>query len=159
MLKVGDAAPLFELPDASMEMVDMREYIGHKHVVLFFYPKDDTPACTLEAIDFSDMEDEFARHDTVVMGVSRDDCISHAAFRDKHGLSAQLLADTDGDVAEKYGVLQEKIVDGAVRKSVARATFVIDKKGIVRYAEAVANPRGHAHDILRRVKEFSRNAN
>jgi thioredoxin-dependent peroxiredoxin len=159
MLKVGDAAPLFELPDASMEMFDLGQYIGRKHVVLFFYPKDDTPMCTLEAIDFSDMEEEFARFDTVVVGVSRDDCISHAAFRDKHGLSASLLADTDGDVAEKYGVLQEKIVDGTVRKTVARTTFVIDKQGIVRHAETVVSPRGHAHEILRRVKEFTRNAN
>ena len=83
-----------------------------KNIVLYFYPKDDTPGCTMEANEFSDCEEEFAKHDTIVVGVSRDDCISHATFRDKYGLSVQLLSDTDGRVCRKYGVLYEKEVDG-----------------------------------------------
>ena len=158
MLEVGAVAPPFELPDASMELVNLADYRGRNVVVLFFYPRDDTPACTLEAIDFSDMDEEFARHDTVVFGISPDDCISHAAFRDKHGLSTRLLADADTDVCAKYGVIQERVVDGMVRSSVARTTFVIDKQGIVRYAAPVANPRGHALDVLRKVKEFESHA-
>ncbi|MDP3483362.1 MAG: peroxiredoxin, partial [Sulfuricella sp.] len=107
MLQVGHPAPGFSLPDADMEMVKLSAYKG-KNVVLYFYPKDDTPGCTIEAIDFSDLDNEFSRLDTVVLGVSRDDCISHAAFRDKHGLSVRLLADEEGKVCEKYGVWQEK---------------------------------------------------
>jgi thioredoxin-dependent peroxiredoxin len=155
MLNVGEAAPGFELPDAAMEMVNLAQFKGKKNVVLFFYPKDGTPACTMEAIEFSDIEDEFERYDTVVFGVSRDDFISHAAFRDKHGLTAQLLADIDGEVCAMYGVWQEKEVDGVKKEGILRTTFVIDKQGFIRHAMPVANPRGHALEVLKRVKEMA----
>src|SRR5689334_912124 len=114
MLKEGEAAPSFDLPDPDMEMVSLASFNG-KNVVLYFYPKDDTPGCTLEAIEFSDLEDEFAALHTAVLGVSMDDCMSHGSFRDKHGLSVQLLADADGEVCRRYGVLQEREVDGKKR--------------------------------------------
>ncbi|MCW5627059.1 MAG: peroxiredoxin, partial [Burkholderiales bacterium] len=91
MLKVGDLAPDFDLPDAEMEMVTLGSFRGKHHVVLYFYPKDDSPGCTLEAIDFSERDDQFRRLGAVVVGVSMDDCLSHGAFQDKHGLSVQLL--------------------------------------------------------------------
>ena len=150
MLQVGQPAPNFSLPDADMEMVKLSMY-KDKHVVLYFYPKDDTPGCTIEAIDFSDLEDEFARLDSVVIGVSRDDCISHAAFRDKHGLSIRLLADSAGKVCEKYGVWQEKEKDGIKKMGVVRSTFVIDRHGILRHVFYGVNPRGHAAEIINRV--------
>src|SRR5689334_24618888 len=108
MLKEGQAAPSFDLPDSDMEMVSLDNFVGSKNVVLYFYPKDDTPGCTLEAIDFSDLEDDFAALNTVVLGVSMDDCMTHGSFRDKHGLTVQLLADADGEVCNRYGVLQNR---------------------------------------------------
>lgn len=151
MLQVGQPAPGFSLPDADMEMVRLSAYKG-KNVVLYFYPKDDTPGCTIEAIDFSDLDNEFARLDTVVLGVSRDDCISHAAFRDKHGLSVRLLADEEGKVCEKYGVWQEKEKDGVKKMGISRSTFVIDRHGILKHVLYGVNPRGHAAEVINLIK-------
>jgi peroxiredoxin Q/BCP len=95
-----------------MEMMDLSSYRGKRNVVLYFYPKDGTPGCTITAIGFSDRENEFNKLDTVVFGVSRDDVLSHQAFRDEHGLSVQLLADTEEEVCRLYQVIQDKIVDG-----------------------------------------------
>jgi len=152
MLKEGEAAPEFDLPDSDMEMVSLSSFTGSKNVVLYFYPKDDTPGCTLEAIDFTKLDDAFSSLQTVVLGVSRDDCMNHGSFRDKHGLSVRLLADPEGDVCSKYGVLQEKEVDGKKRTGVLRSTFIIDRKGLLRHAQYGVNPRGHAQEVLKLVK-------
>jgi peroxiredoxin Q/BCP len=152
MLKVGEPAPDFELPDSEMEMVRLATFKGKKHVVLYFYPKDDTPGCTMEAIDFSEREDAFSALHAVVLGVSMDDCISHGAFRDKHGISVQLLADEEGDACRSYGVLQEKEVEGKRRTSVLRSTFIIDRQGVVRHALYGVNARGHAAEVLNLLK-------
>jgi peroxiredoxin Q/BCP len=154
MLRAGEPAPDFVLPDADMESLELSELRGRKHVILYFYPKDDTPGCTLEAIDFSDHEEEFARHGCVILGVSRDDCISHAEFRDKHGLSVRLLADTEGEVCERYGVWQEKEANGGKKMGIVRSTFIIDRKGIVRHALYGVNPKGHAAEVLELVKRL-----
>ena len=155
MLNVGQSAPTFDLPDGDMNVVSLSGYRGINNVVLYFYPKDDTPGCTLEAIDFSDLQDDFLALDTVVLGVSMDDCMSHGAFRDKHGLAVQLLADTEGEVCEKYGVLQEKQIEGkAKRRCIVRSTFLIDKNGAVRNVLYGVNARGHAADVLKLVKEL-----
>jgi thioredoxin-dependent peroxiredoxin len=153
MLNVGAPAPDFDLPDAGMEMVKLSSFRGKQSVVLYFYVKDDSPGCTMQAIEFSDLEDEFARYDTVVLGISRDDCISHGAFRDKHGLTVQLLSDTDGDVSTQYGVLQEREKDGVKKLCSTRCTFIIDKQGIVRHALREVNSRGHAHEVLKVIKQ------
>lgn len=153
MLQIGHPAPGFSLPDADMEMAKLSAYKG-KNVVLYFYPKDDTPGCTIEAIDFSDLDNEFARLDTVVLGVSRDDCISHAAFRDKHGLSVRLLADEEGKACEKYGVWQEKEKDGVKKMGILRSTFIIDKQGMLKHVFYGVNPRGHAAEIINLIKEM-----
>src|SRR5687767_2662691 len=121
MLQPGQPAPPFDLPDADMNLVSLGKFKNHHNVVLYFYPKDDTPGCTIEAIDFTDLEDEFTHLKTVVLGVSMDDCLSHGAFRDKHGLCVQLLADVDGDVSRQYGVLQEKEIDGRRRTGIVRS--------------------------------------
>lgn len=155
MLKVGDAAPAFALPDADMETVDIAVYRGAKNVILFFYPRDDTPACTLEATDFSDQEDAFARQQCVLFGISRDDCIRHAEFRDKHGISVRLLADTDGQACKLYGVWQLKEVDGVKKHGIVRSTFIIDKQGMLRFASYGVNAKGHALDVLRAAKELN----
>jgi peroxiredoxin Q/BCP len=155
MLKAGDAAPMFVLPDADMDTIDIAAYRGRNHVILFFYPRDDTPTCTLEATDFSDHEDEFSRHDCVVLGISRDDCISHAAFRDKHGISIRLLSDSDGHVCKQYGVWQLKEVDGVKKYGIIRSAFVIDKQGVVRFVFHGGNAKGRALEILRTAKELN----
>jgi peroxiredoxin Q/BCP len=152
-LQVGTDAPEFELADADMQMFSLSEQRG-KNVVLYFYPKDDTPGCTMEANEFSDHEEHFARHDAIVVGISRDDCISHASFRDKYGLSVQLLADPDGRVCKKYGVLYEKEVDGHKKLAIQRSTFVIDKKGKLRHALYAVHAHGHPQEILKLVKEM-----
>ncbi|MCC6532683.1 MAG: peroxiredoxin [Burkholderiales bacterium] len=154
MLRVGQAAPEFTLPDADMEMVSLADYRNKRNVVLYFYAKDDTPGCTREAIDFSDLEDEFAELRTVVLGVSRDDCLSHGAFRDKHGLSVRLLSDADAEVCAQYGVLQEKEIEGVRRVGVARSTFIIDRHGLLRHVCYGVKAAGHAHEVLELVRRL-----
>ena len=153
-LEAGTEAPHFELPDADMKTFSLVRKQGKKNVVLYFYPKDDTPGCTIEANEFTDLVDEFSKHDTLLVGVSRDDCLSHATFRDKYGLSVQLLADTESRVCKKYGVLYEKDVDGQKKISVQRSTFVIDKQGKLRHALYGVQARGHAQEILKLIKEL-----
>ncbi len=154
MLQAGQHAPIFALPDADMQTVDLGKLRGRKNIVLYFYPKDGTPGCTIQATEFSDHEDEFARYDCVIMGVSPDDCLAHAEFRDTNGVSIRLLADTEGEVCRKYGVLEDKESNGQRKRSVVRSTFVIDKKGMVRHAFYNVNPRGHASEVLDLVKSL-----
>jgi peroxiredoxin Q/BCP len=154
MLQAGQHAPEFSLPDADMQPVSLASYHGKKHVVLYFYPRDNTPGCTMEAAEFSDHEEEFGRANCVILGVSRDDCLTHQAFRDQHGLSIPLLSDSDGEVCRRYGVLQEKETDGVKRLCVVRSTFVIDKKGVLRHVAYGVNPRHHAAEIYAVVKKL-----
>jgi peroxiredoxin Q/BCP len=152
MLQVGKPAPAFDLPDADLEMVSLAGFHGKRNVVLYFYPKDDTPGCTIEAIDFSDLQDEFEKHETVVLGISMDDCISHGSFRDKHGLSVRLLADTEGEACSAYGVLVERESEGRKRIGIQRSTFVIDRQGMLRHVMYGVNARGHAAEVLALLK-------
>lgn len=154
MLQAGEPAPPFDLPDADLNMVSLSEFKDRKNVVLYFYPRDGTPGCTMEAIEFSELEDEFSRLHAVVLGVSMDDCSSHGRFRDKHGLGVRLLADGDGEVCGLYGVLVERESDGRKRTGILRSTFVIDKQGILRHALYGVNARGHAAAILQLVKSL-----
>lgn len=148
MLQPGQPAPVFDLPDADMNMVSLGSFRNRRNVVLYFYPKNDTPGCTMEAIDFSDREDDFSELNAVVLGVSMDDCLSHGSFRDKHGLCVQLLADADGEVCRRYGVLREKEADGKSRTCILRSTFIIDRKGVLKHALYGVSPRGHAEEVL-----------
>ncbi len=154
MLQAGHAAPTFSLPDADMESVALSRFRGKKHVVLYFYPRDGTPICTMQATDFSDHEEEFARYDCVVIGVSPDDSLCHAEFRDANGVSICLLADTESEVSKRYGVLQEKEANGVRKSSIVRSTFIIDKRGTVRHAMYNVSPKGHAAEVLGMVKEL-----
>ncbi len=154
MLKTGDKAPDFSLPDADMNLIALHTCKGKQNVVLYFYVRDDTPGCTTQGIEFSELEDDFSREDTVVLGISRDDCISHGVFRDKHGISIRLLADKEGEVCQAYGVWQEKEKDGVKRMGIVRSTFVVDKKGMIRHALYGVQSKGHASEILDLVKEM-----
>lgn len=150
MLKAGDRAPDFSNPDADMSIVELSQFRG-KALVLYFYVRDDTPGCTAEAIEFSELENDFAKLGVAVLGVSRDDCIKHGEFRDKHGISVRLLADKEQTTCEAYGVLQDREVDGVMRQGVLRSTFVIDRQGVIRHALYGVSSRGHAADVLQLV--------
>ncbi|MES9840631.1 MAG: peroxiredoxin [Candidatus Thiodiazotropha endolucinida] len=155
MLNPGDKAPPFELPDADMHIINSNDFFGNQNLVIYFYPKDDTTGCTIEALELSDLMDEFSALDTQVIGISRDNCVSHAAFRDKHGLTVQLLADTEGEVCNDYDVWREKEKNGEKRMGILRSTFIIDKAGIIREALYDVKPKGHATQVLEKVKKIT----
>ena len=151
MLSAGDEAPAFELPDADMTMARSEELAGQNYV-LYFYPKDDTPGCTMEAQEFTDLSDDFEAANTQVLGVSKDTCVSHGKFRDKYGLSVRLLADVEGQLCEAYGVWQEKEKNGEKKMGIVRSTFIVDAGGVIRYAQYGVTPKGHAEQILEQVQ-------
>jgi len=153
MLTPGEVAPDFLIPDSDMQMVNSADLRG-KNVVLYFYPKDDTTGCTIEALEFTDLMDDFAQLDTLVLGVSKDNCVSHAAFRDKYGLSVQLLADIEGELCETFDVWREKEAHGEKKMGILRSTFVIDKEGVVRHTLYDVKPKGHAAAVLELVREL-----
>ena len=151
MLTVGDPAPEFILPDADMSTTDSASLSGNPYVV-YFYPKDDTPGCTMEGEEFTDLMSEFEGLGAVVIGVSNDTCVSHAAFRDKYGLSIRLLADVEGQLCDAYGVWQEKEKNGEKKMGIVRSTFVVDGSGTIRHAIYDVKPKGHAEQVLELVR-------
>ena len=151
----GQPAPLFSLPDADMEMFDLASVLGSNHVVLYFYPRDNTPGCTRQAIDFSDHDADFAKEKCIVIGISPDDCLTHADFRDEHGLSVELLADEEGEVCRLYGVWQSEMRDGVMKRGVRRSTFIISSDGVLRHVLHDVNPRGHAAEVFQLVKQLN----
>ena len=144
----------FELPDADMGTFALTTQRGKKNIVLYFYPRDDTPGCTMEANEFSELEEDLAKFDTIVIGISRDDCLSHASFRDKHGLSVLLLSDPDARICKRYGVMVEKEIDGHKKHVIQRSTFVIDKQGKLRHVMYGVHAHGHAQEIFNLIKEM-----
>jgi len=152
MLENNQAAPDFSSPNQDDVTVNLSDYKGRKHVVLYFYPKDDTPGCTVEANQFTALATEFADYDTVVIGVSRDSCASHQAFIDKYGLKLDLLADTGGELCEAYGVWQEKEKNGKKSMGIVRSTFLINKDGILEEALYGVTAEGHAQTMLEKVR-------
>ena len=153
MLKAGDQAPAFNLPDADMGIADSSELSG-KPYVIYFYPKDDTPGCTMEGLEFTELMSDFERMNAAVIGVSKDTCVSHADFRDKHGINVRLLADVEGQLCDAYGVWQEKEKNGEKKMGIVRSTFVIDAEGKVRHALYDVKPKGHAEHILELVSSL-----
>ena len=147
MLKEGDAAPDFETRDAEGNAVKLSDLRGRK-VVLYFYPKDDTPGCTKEACSFRDSFAEFGRRGIEVLGVSTDDENSHRKFAEKYSLPFKLLADTDHEVADLYGVYGEKQFMGRKSMGVARKTFLIDEEGRLRKVFDQVKVDEHADEVL-----------
>lgn len=158
MLSPNAQAPEFTSPNQHGEPVRLAGFKGSKNVVLYFYPKDDTPGCTVEANQFTVLADEFARLDTVVVGVSRDSCESHRAFISKYGLRVDLLADADGELCRLYDVWQEKEKNGVKKMGIVRSTFLIDKAG--RLADVIygVTADGHAAAMLEKVRELAANS-
>jgi len=152
MLSANQTAPAFSTPDQNNNTVSLSDFAGNKNVVLYFYPKDDTSGCTIEANEFTALVEEFAACDTVILGVSKDDCQSHQAFIKKFDLNVALLADTTGELCEAYSVWQEKEKNGIKKMGIVRSTFVINKAGNLVVAEYQVSPQGHAQAILEVVK-------
>jgi thioredoxin-dependent peroxiredoxin len=147
MIEEGKPAPDFELPTDSGETIKLSDLRG-KPVVLYFYPKDDTPGCTTQACGIRDAYDEFERAGAVVLGVSPDDERSHVKLKDKYELPFTLLADTDHSVAEQYGVWGQKTFAGKKYRGINRSTFVIDADGNVKRVMHDVKPANHADDVL-----------
>ena len=147
MIEEGKPAPDFELPTDNGETIKLSDLRG-KPVVLYFYPKDDTPGCTTQACGIRDAYGEFERAGAVVLGVSPDNEKSHVKFKDKYELPFTLLADTQHSVAEQYGVWGEKSFAGKKYMGVNRSTFVIDADGNVKRVMRDVKPANHADDVL-----------
>jgi peroxiredoxin len=154
MLKEKQAAPEFQSLNQDNEPVQLSDFRNKKNVVLYFYPKDDTPGCTIEANQFTELASEFAKLDSVVIGVSKDSCASHQAFIDKYGLKVDLLADTTGRLCERYGVWQEKEKNGEKKMGIVRSTFLINKDGILEEAIYGVSAEGHAQEMLEKVRRL-----
>jgi thioredoxin-dependent peroxiredoxin len=147
MVEEGKPAPDFELATDSGDKVKLSDYRG-KPVVLYFYPKDDTPGCTKQACGIRDVYDEIEQRGAVVLGVSPDNEASHVKFKNKYSLPFTLLADPDHSTAEDYGVWVEKNAYGQKRMGVERSTFLIDSEGNVAKVMRRVKPDTHADDVL-----------
>ncbi len=154
MLAIGDTAPDFELEDSYGAQVKLSDFIGKKSVVLYFYPADDTPGCTLEAQGFSERKAAYDELETVVLGVSKDTVKSHAKFCKKYGLQVTLLADPEHKVIEQYGQWQLKKMMGKEFMGTIRSTFLIDTKGVIRQIWPKVTPKGHETEVLAALKEL-----
>lgn len=147
MLSIGDPAPDFTLADADGNSVKLSDFNGKK-VVLYFYPKDDTPGCTKEACGFRDAQDEYGEANAVVIGVSPDSEKSHQRFRDKYDLPFLLLADPDRQAIEAYEVWKEKNMYGKKYMGVERSTFIIDEAGVVQEILRKVKVEGHVQAVI-----------
>lgn len=146
-LQVGDRAPDFSMPTVSGGTVSLGDLRGKK-VVLYFYPKDDTPGCTVEACSFRDNLPSFQGINAEVIGVSRDNTESHQAFRDKYGLNFTLASDDSGQVTENYGVWREKNMYGKTFMGIQRSTFLIDETGTIAKIWPTVQVDGHTQEVL-----------
>ncbi|MBO1926831.1 peroxiredoxin [Thiomicrorhabdus sp. 6S2-11] len=151
MLSIKQAAPAFSAINQQQKLISLHDFAGQK-VVLYFYPKDDTPGCTIEANDFTALIEDFTKANCKVIGVSKDDSASHQAFIDKFALKIDLLADTAGEICDAYGVWQLKEKNGVSKMGIVRSTFVIDANGQLAYVEYGVNPDGHAQAMLEKVQ-------
>ncbi len=151
-VEVGQAVQDFQLTNNKGETVKLSDYTG-KHVVLYFYPKDDTPGCTTEACDFRDNYESFQDLNAVILGVSPDSEESHKKFIDKHDLPFELLVDEDKEVAEQFGVWQLKNKFGKEYMGIVRSTFIIDKDGVLQQEFRNVQVKGHVEKALNYIRE------
>lgn len=148
MLKVGDKAPDFKLLNDKGEEVSLSQFAGKKEVVLYFYPKDNTPGCTTEACSFRDNIPKFTSKNAVILGISPDSVKSHQGFIQKQKLNFNLLSDPEGKVAKAYGAWGEKSMYGKKYMGILRTTFLIGKDGKIKKVFEKVKPEGHAQEVL-----------
>jgi len=151
VLKIGDKAPQFSINNDQGEPVSMSDFKGKK-VVLYFYPKDDTPGCTTEACGLRDVYDDILALGAVVLGVSRDDAKSHTKFKNKYDLPFFLLADVDNAVCEPYGAWGEKNMYGKKYMGINRITYIIDENGVIKNVWPKVKPERHAEEVLKALE-------
>jgi peroxiredoxin Q/BCP len=151
-LHVGDIAPNFTLMITEERLIKLSDLQG-KNVVLYFYPKDDTPGCTIEAKDFNSHKADFDKLDTVILGISKDDVSSHYKFKTKYSLRFDLASDSNAETATKYGVWVPKSMFGKKYMGIDRTTFLINKEGRISYIWSNVSVIGHANDVLSKIKE------
>jgi len=152
-VEIGKIAPSFNLPCDDGTNIDLSELRG-KNVVLYFYPKDDTPGCTIEAQDFSSKIEDFKKLDTVILGVSKDSVKSHVKFIEKYKLAFNLIADEAKTLCEDYEVLKEKSMFGKKYMGIDRSTFIIDKKGNIAKIFRSVKVNGHVEEVLTELKKM-----
>lgn len=147
MLNIGDLAPSFSLSDKDGKQLHLSDFLGKK-IVLYFYPKDNTPGCTRQACAFAGLFREFERKGAAVIGISKDSAASHAKFAEKHNLPFILLSDPDLEAIKAYGVWQEKKLSGKTSFGVVRTTFIINEEGKVEKILPKVNPDKNAAEVL-----------
>jgi peroxiredoxin Q/BCP len=145
---IGKPAPDFALPSTTGESIALRQFKGKKTVILYFYPKDETPGCTREACDFRDWASEFEKHNAVILGVSTDSLDSHRHFQEKHKLPFPLLSDEDATVSKMYGVYKQRNLYGKKYMGIERTTFVIDRTGRIAQIYPKVKVEGHVQNLL-----------
>ena len=148
MLKIGDKAPVFTGIDDQGKEIELKNFRGKK-VILYFYPKDNTPGCTQESCDFRDVISRFKKKDTVVLGVSPDSVASHQKFKVKFSLPFPLISDEDHKIAMAYGTWQEKSMYGKKYMGIVRSTFVIDGNGLIFQVYEKVKVKGHVDAVLK----------
>ena len=154
VVAVGTKAPAFDLPAYPKGKIKLSQFKGKQNVVLYFYPKDDTPGCTTEACEFRDQLADFSSSETAVLGISCDSLESHEKFAEKFDLTFPLLSDTDHAVAEKYGVWVEKNMYGKKSMGIQRATFLIDKTGQIAAVWPRVKVDGHVAAVAAKLEEL-----
>lgn len=152
-IEIGEKAPDFELESSLGEIIKLSELKG-SNVVIYFYPKDNTPGCTIEAQDFNKALDKFEENDTIILGISKDSIKSHCNFSDKFDLKFSLLSDKDGSVCEDYGVIQEKSMFGKKYMGIQRTTVLVDKIGKIAQIWPKVKVKGHVDEVLEALKEI-----
>ena len=144
---MGEEAPDFTLETDDGKQVSLKDYRGKK-IVLYFYPKDGTPGCTTEALEFRDIAEQFAKEGAVILGISKDSVTSHQKFKEKHQLPFTLLSDPESKVLNEYGVWKEKVLYGKKYMGTERTTFLINEKGTITKIYTKVKPEGHAQTCL-----------
>ena len=153
-LKEGDMAPDFCMPDQNEKKVCLKDYKG-KNIVLYFYPKDNTLGCSLEAMMFTKFKSEFEKNKTTILGVSKDSCDSHRKFIEKKNLNLTLISDTDKEIQKKYGVWRLKKFMGKEFVGTIRSTFLIDSNGKIKKIWDKVKVQGHVEQVLNEIKKLS----
>ena len=156
LLQAGDMAPPFSLQNEKGQVISLKSLLGKK-VILYFYPKDDTPGCTQESCDFKDHFGRFKKLSVLVFGVSRDSVKSHAKFQEKHEFPFSLLSDETGVTTERYGVWKEKSMYGRKYMGIERSTFLIDEKGRILKVYPKVKVGGHVEQVLEALLEVTKN--
>lgn len=150
----GTAAPVCSLALTGNQNVDLASYKGKKNVVIYFYPKDDTPGCTTEAKDFAELSSQFEKADTVIIGISKDPMKSHDKFREKYSLPFALASDESGSTIEAFGAWGEKSMYGKKYMGIVRSTFLIDKAGTIVRSWPKVSVTGHAAEVLKEAQKL-----